>query len=49
MVSETVEKRRCHLGVTEYSCPFAEVEIGGDHDAGSLVKLAQQVEEQRSP
>ncbi len=37
-----------HLGIAEDGSPFAEAEVGGDDDAGALVKLAQQVEEQRS-
>ena len=44
---ETVEQGRSHLGVTEDRGPFAEAEIGGDGNAGALVKLAQQVEQQR--
>jgi len=48
MVSEPVEQRGGHLGITEHLGPFAEAEIGGDDDAGALVKLAQQVEPQRA-
>jgi hypothetical protein len=39
-VGEPVEQRRGHLGVTEYGCPLAEAEIGGDDDAGALIELA---------
>jgi len=35
-----------HLGVAEDGGPFTEGQVGGDHDAGALVELAQQVEEQ---
>ena len=45
-MSETIEKRCRHLGVAEHAGPFAEAEIGRDDDAGSLIELAQQVEEQ---
>jgi hypothetical protein len=35
-----------HLGIAEDGGPFRGAEIGGDDDAGALVELAQQVEEQ---
>lgn len=35
-----------HLGVAEHGGPFAEAEIGGNDDAGPLVELAQEMEEQ---
>ena len=47
-VGETVEERCRHLGVAEHCSPFAEAQVGRDDDAGALVKLAQQVEEQRA-
>ena len=47
-MGETVEQGRGHLGIAEDGCPFAEAEVGGDDDAGALIELAQQVEEQRS-
>ena len=46
MMSETVEQRRGHLGVAEDGWPFAEGEVGGDDDRGSLVEPAHEVEEQ---
>ena len=46
-VGEAVEERGRHFGVAEDGGPFAEAEVGGDDDAGALVKLAQQVEQQR--
>ena len=46
-MGEPIDQRRGHLGVAEHTCPFAEAEVGGDHDAGALVKFAEQVEEQR--
>ena len=45
-MSEAVEKRGCHLGVTEDGGPFAEAEICGDDDAGALVELAEKMEQQ---
>src|ERR1700722_12162725 len=47
-MSEAVEQRGRHLWVAEHGCPFAEAEISRDDDAGALVELAQQMEEQRS-
>ena len=44
-VCETVEQGCSHFGVAEDRGPFAEAEIGGDGNAGALVKLAQQVEQ----
>src|SRR5271166_5622863 len=45
-VGETVQQRGCHLGVAEHGGPLAEAEISCDDDAGALVELAQQMEEQ---
>ena len=47
-MGQTIEQSGRHLGVAENGCPLAEAEVGGDHDAGPLVELAQQVEEQCS-
>ena len=46
-MGETVEQGGGHLGVTEHRGPFAEAEVGCDHDACAFVEFAQQVEEQR--
>ena len=46
MVRQTVEERGGHLGVAEDRAPFAEAQIGGDGDAGALVELAEQMEQQ---
>lgn len=46
MVGEAIEQRGSHLGIAEDPGPFAEAEVGGDHDAGALVELGQQVEQQ---
>ena len=48
VVRQPVEQRGRHLGVTEDIGPFGEAEIGGDGDAGPLVELAEQVEQQGS-
>src|SRR5271154_6266312 len=45
-VGEPIEQRGRHLGVAEHGGPLAEAEIGGDDDAGALIELAQQMEEQ---
>ena len=47
-VGEPIEKSGGHLCVAEDAGPFAEAQIGRDDDAGPLVELAQQVEEQRA-
>ena len=47
-VGEPIEQRCCHLCVAEDLRPFAEAEVGCYDDAGSLIKLAQKVEQQRT-
>ena len=49
MVGQPVQQRGGHLGVAEHPGPLAEAEIGGDDDAGALVKFAEQVELERAP
>ena len=46
VVRQPIEQGGGHLGVAEDIGPFGEAEIGGDDDAGSFVKLAEQVEQQ---
>ena len=46
-MGETVEQCSGHLGIAKDRGPFAEAEVGGDDDAGALIELAQQMEEQR--
>ena len=46
-MSEAVEQRRRHLGIAEHGGPFAEAQVRRDDDAGALVELAEQMEEQR--
>lgn len=47
-MGEAVEQGGRHLGITKDGGPFAEAEVGGYDDAGALVKIAQQVEQQGS-
>ena len=46
MVRQAIEQGGCHFGVAEDARPFREAEIGGDDDAGALVELAEEVEQQ---
>ena len=45
MVGKAIEQRRGHLGIAEHARLFAEGEVGGDEDRGSLVEPADEVEE----
>ena len=45
-MGEAIEERGCHLGIPEDLGPFGEAEVGCDDDAGALVELAEQVEQQ---
>ena len=45
-MGEAVEEGRGHPGVPNDCGPFAEAEVGGDDDAGALVKFAEEMEEQ---
>src|SRR6202021_4272722 len=47
-VGEALEERGRHLRVAEHGRPLAKAEISRDDDAGALVELAEQMEEQRS-
>ena len=46
VVSKAIEQGSRHLGIAEDAGPFAETQVGGDHDAGALIQLAEQVEQQ---
>jgi len=46
VMGQPVQERRGHLGVAEDAGPFPEGEVGGDHHAGVLVELGEEVEEQ---
>lgn len=45
-MGQAVELGGGHLGVAKDAGPFAEAQVGGDDDAGALVGLAEQMEEQ---
>ena len=46
-MGKAIEQRGGHLGIAEHAGPFAEAEVGGDDNAGLLVELAEQMEQQR--
>lgn len=45
-IGKSVKQGSGHFGATEGWCSFAEAMVGGDNSAGSLVKLAEKVEQQ---
>ena len=49
MVSKAIQQGRRHLGIAEDTGPFAEAQVGGDHNAGALIQLAEQVGQQDRP
>lgn len=40
-MGEAIEERGGHLGIAEHASPFAEAQVCGDGDAGTLVELAE--------
>jgi len=46
VVRQAIQQRCCHLGIAKDVGPFAEAEVGGDNDAGLLIELAEQMEQQ---
>ena len=46
MMGYAIQKRGCHLGIAEDRDPLAELQIGGDDNAGLLIELADQMEQQ---
>ena len=48
MMREAIQQGGGHFGIAEYLGPFAEAEVGGDHDAGAFVQFAEQMEQQRA-
>ena len=48
MVGQSVEQCGRHLGIAEHAGPFTEAKIGGDDNAGALMELTQEMEEQRA-
>src|ERR1700734_1925218 len=45
MVSQAVEQRGGHLGITEHAGPFAERKVGGDDDRRALIEPADEMEQ----
>ena len=45
-VGEAIEQRGGHFGVPKNGGPFREAQVGGDDDAGALIELAQEMEQQ---
>lgn len=41
-MGETIEQGGGHLGVAKDCGPFAEAEVGCDHDAGALIERKRQ-------
>ena len=48
MMRDAIQKRGCHLGVTEDRDPFAELQVRRDDDTGLLIELADEMEQQRA-
>ena len=49
VVGQSVEQCGRHLGIAEHAGPFTtEAKIGGDDNAGALMELTQEMEEQRA-
>ena len=46
---QSVEKRCCHLLISEYGSPFREPKVRRNHDAGLLIELAHPVEQKSAP
>ena len=46
VVGDPVKQRGGHLGIAEDRYPFAELEVGGDDDAGCLIQFADQMKQQ---
>ena len=47
MVRDAIEQCGCHLGIAKDRDPLTELQVGRDDDAGLLIQLADQMEEQR--
>ena len=45
-MGQAIEQGRGHFSVTKHGGPFAEAQVGGNHDAGALVKLTEKMEHQ---
>ena len=44
-----IEKRRGHFGIAKDGDPFPELQVGCEYNAGCLIELADQVEQQCAP
>ena len=38
-MGKAIQQSRCHLGIAEDAGPFAEAQVGGDHDAGAFIRI----------
>ena len=48
MMRQPIQQRGGQLGIAEHAAPFREGQISRDDDAGPLVELGEQVEQQRA-
>ncbi len=48
VVGKPIEEGCGHFGIAEHASPLTEAEVGGDDDAGLLVKLGEQMEQHRA-
>lgn len=46
MVGDAIKQCGGHFGVAEDGDPFGKAEVGGDHQAGFFIELADEVEQQ---
>lgn len=46
VMGEPIKQCRGHLGVTKHRGSFSKAQIGGDDQAGFLIQLADQMEQQ---
>ena len=46
VMRQSVKQCRRHLFITKDIGPFNKAQIGGDNDAGTLIQLAEKVEQQ---
>ena len=47
-MGQPIQQRCCHLLVYKHRRPLREAEVGGNDDAGALVQLADQMEQESS-
>jgi len=45
-VGQSIEQRRCHLGIPKYARPFSKRQVGRDQYADPFIQLGQQVKQQ---